>query len=776
MDLHQTKLSKEEWSYIESRINDDEKLIINMIKDGFYNRNIHINKNKSFLSFIKLERTSDRETYIYNEYFYPEMKNFIEGTKASLKQHLNKSEMIRFKNTENQIKRNRDIIYEYIIIHFAKKLYKYREKKDNKWNYYYYTLSHLLKNKIYLINSILVDTLKTMMHKIKKEVDLYYIFKNGKKMIEENTNLFQYKDKTLFNHQKDIFNIFQEYRPSLTLYMAPTGTGKTLTPIGLSEKYKIIFVCAARHVGVSLAKNAINCKKKIAFAFGCQDKNDIRLHYFAAKTYSTNLKTGKIFNINNLDGEKVEIIICDSKSYLHAQEYMLLFNKKEEMITYWDEPTISLDYDEHPLHEYFHQNWKENKIPQMVLSSATLPDIPNVIENFKSKFENSVIHEISSYDFKKSITIINKESKIETPHTLYESYNDIQLCCQYIEKNKTLLRYIELKTIIDFMICNDKYFTKETFHSTFVDIEDLTMESIKLYYIRILKTISESRWKEIYHKSTQELYKSTIKITTSDAYTMTNGPSIYFADNLDKISKYCIYISNIPKEIITNLTKKLQYNKTIHSKLDKLYKSLEDNQEDSKSNKLSNESRGGEVIKEIKKNISNYELSLKKIELEEEYIPNTKKHMDMMNIEKELRKHVFRSDITENNVESIMDIQDIDNNLKILLMMGIGIFSETINKEYTRIMKELAQQQKLFMIISSTDYIYGTNYQFCHCYIGSDLVNLTQDKMIQTMGRVGRGNIQQNYSVRFRNNDMIERLFIKREPSKEDINMNKIFS
>ena len=56
MDLHQTKLSKEEWSYIESRINDDEKLIINMIKDGFYNRDIHINKNKSFLSFIKLSR------------------------------------------------------------------------------------------------------------------------------------------------------------------------------------------------------------------------------------------------------------------------------------------------------------------------------------------------------------------------------------------------------------------------------------------------------------------------------------------------------------------------------------------------------------------------------------------------------------------------------------------------------------------------------------------------------------------------------------------------
>ena len=40
--------------------------------------------------------------------------------------------------------------------------------------------------------------------------------------------------------------------------MAPTGTGKTMSPIALSEKHKIIFVCAARHVGLALAKAAIS--------------------------------------------------------------------------------------------------------------------------------------------------------------------------------------------------------------------------------------------------------------------------------------------------------------------------------------------------------------------------------------------------------------------------------------------------------------------------------------------------------------------------------------
>ena len=36
-------------------------------------------------------------------------------------------------------------------------------------------------------------------------------------------------------------------------------------------------------------------------------------------------------------------------------------------------------------------------------------------------------------------------------------------------------------------------------------------------------------------------------------------------------------------------------------------------------------------------------------------------------------------------------------------------------------MKELAYQKKLFLIIATSDFIYGTNYQFCHSYISKDL-------------------------------------------------------
>lgn len=775
MDLKQNKLSKDEWEHIEKGISKNEKDIMQMIIDGFYNVDIKENKNTSFLSFLKLQYTKEREYYIYVTYFHNEIKNIINEDKIVLKKTLNKSELIRFKNTENQIERNKESIYEFVLIHFLKKIFKYRNRQEIKWNYYYYTLYHLLKNTIYSINTILLEKINVFMHEIRSEIDSLYLFQNGKKIIEENTNLFQYSDIKLYQHQREIFNKFQEYKPSLTLYVAPTGTGKTLTPLGLSVKYKIIFLCAARHVGISLAKNSINCKKKVAFAFGCDSKDDIRLHFFAAKKYSTNLKTGKIFNIDNKDGRNVDILICDSKSYLHAQDYMLEFNNKENIITYWDEPTISMDYKDHPLHEYSKNIWRMNKIPQIILSSATLPslkEIPEVVQDFKVKFENSIAREIYSYDFKKTITILNKESEIEVPHTLYDSYEDIQKCCLHIQENKTILRYIDLGLVIDFIMLNTEIFN--TIETTFNTIEKINMEEIKLYYIETLKMLTNEQWKKINKIDKTKLYPSTIKITTTDSYTLTDGPSVYFAENVEKIAKYCIHISNIPKETISRLMKTIDYNNILYDKLEKLEKSLEDKQVEDKSNKLSCDTRGGEIVKEIKKEITKIYRNIKKVELDEVYTPNTIKHMNRMNVEN--KKNVFRSDISEKTIENIMEIDNIDNTTKILLMMGIGIFKENMNNEYTLIMKQLAQQQKLLMVLCSTDYIYGTNYQFCHCYIGSDLSEITQDKLIQTMGRVGRTNVQQTYTIRFRNNDMIKKLFHKSDYNQEYENMKKLFN
>jgi hypothetical protein len=43
------------------------------------------------------------------------------------------------------------------------------------------------------------------------------------------------------------------------------------------------------------------------------------------------------------------------------------------------------------------------------------------------------------------------------------------------------------------------------------------------------------------------------------------------------------------------------------------------------------------------------------------------------------------------------------------------------------------------------------------------------------MGRIGRNNIQQNYTIRFRENDMIKNLFEEPKHNVEGINMRTLF-
>jgi hypothetical protein len=127
-------------------------------------------------------------------------------------------------------------------------------------------------------------------------------------------------------------------------------------------------------------------------------------------------------------------------------------------------------------------------------------------------------------------------------------------------------------------------------------------------------------------------------------------------------------------------------------------------------------------------------------------------------------------------VKEIMAI-DVSNQLQLLLLLGIGVFDITnTNITYMETMKRLTTEQKLFIIIASSDYIYDTNYQLCHGVLGKDLNDMTQQKTIQALGRIGRGNIQQEYTVRFRNDSLLKKLFLPCDVNIEAINMSKLMS
>jgi hypothetical protein len=161
--------------------------------------------------------------------------------------------------------------------------------------------------------------------------------------------------------------------------------------------------------------------------------------------------------------------------------------------------------------------------------------------------------------------------------------------------------------------------------------------------------------------------------------------------------------------------------------------------------------------------------------MDAKYIPNTKPHQETWIPGQPFQESAFVANIDERVVKSIMAI-DVDNTLKLLLLLGIGVFLESPQSDYIEILKELAMKQRLFMIIAASDYIYGTNYQFCHGFIGKDLENMTQQKTIQAMGRIGRNNIQQSYTIRFREDEMIANLFKRPTSNLEAENMCRLFS
>jgi hypothetical protein len=793
MDLQQNKLTKSEWESIEIPSTSEEKKILKLIINGYHNVNIKENETLSILSFLKLENTELINNYIFMKYLQPELQRIFKkyNTKYETlnlnKKNLCKADIIRFEHMEKNLIERREHVFEFILMNYIENILKYNNKETHvvKWYKYLYTLKILLKYNIKYVNSNLLNIINLMINYFNDDLECLTIINHAKSIIISNNDLIKYKDQVLFIHQKELFTKMKEPIPKLVFYIAPTGTGKTLSPIGLSEQFKIIFVCAVRHVGLALAKAAITMEKCVAFAFGCNDIDDIRLHYFSAKEYTKNRKTGGIFKVDNSIGDKVEIMICDIKSYLYAMRYMLAFNNKEKIILYWDEPTISLDYLEHEFHEIIKKNWTNNEIENIVLSSATLPTIDEMkdtICDYKSRFGGN-IYSIKNYDCTKSITLINREGFVEAPHYISSDFKQILASIKYIETNKTILRYVDLEeciTIIKY-INNEKLYKNSLYSAIeyFTDIEDITIDSIKLYYLILLRNIKSTEWGKIYNyliKNRVKKYNSTTYISTEDAHTLVNGPTIYITQEVNKIGFFLIQCIKLPENIINNISNTILVNSEVNKKILILEKDYEDgiSKEDMKEKKVANERGIPPELRALKNKIERLKETIKTISLPDIYIPNTKDHLFKWGHSK--IQNAFTSDISEYTVEQIMLIDDMDNIWKLLLLMGIGIFSIHTSSRYTEIMKDLAKSKKLYIIIASSDFIYGTNYQFDHCYLGKDLLNMTQEKIIQAMGRVGRNKIGDEYTIRLRDNSLVSKIFNFDENKPEVINMQKLFS
>jgi len=857
MDLKQRRLTREEWTNIEILVPEQEKQILKLIIDGFKDPTIHYNTNQSLISLMKIDANHEIHQYLYKTYFEQQIAILSAQihhnyTPLAIKKQMNKKDQIRVENTNQNIAQIKAQAFEFILLDLANKAVhpenintndkarndkarndkarsdKARSDKAPSHNLEslkaYYTLIQLLQpsTTITNINPLLLQFIGTVIEWCSRIITIDALFYEAHAIIETNHYLLKYQDIRLFEHQRKLYDFLHNHDPqvpALIFYTSPTGNGKTLTPLGLVTQYRVIFICASRHIGLALAKSAISMERRIAIAFGCETADDIRLHYFSAEVYTKNHKSGGIYKVDNSYGNNVELMICDVMSYTVAMHYMLSFNPEYKIITFWDEPTISMDVDDHPLHPIINANWCENKITKVVLSCATMPkelELLPTITDFKMRFIGATVKTISSFDFKKTIRIVNSDGYPVLPHTLFPNYRDVIECVNHCRDNQTLLRYIDLASIIDFIkqsgsIVNLSHFTPET----------LTMTNIKLYYLELLSNIDE--WHTIQHqplfrKATKE--GTTIRkinseshspvpvkgggvisrtqstppglqlsassthsngcvfLSTIDAYTLTDGPTLYLVEDTIKIGKFLFQQSKIPESIVQNIVACIEHNNKLEERIVELQKKMEDSSQTTTNGDEKRDKEGSREVRDMAEFIESLRKQIRPTQLPSQYIPNTTAHQTFWCSDINGDNGAFTANVDDAFIKRVMELGSlISGDVKILLMMGIGIFCEDLPIPYLEIVKELSYSQKLYIIIATSDYIYGTNYQFCHGFLGRDLANMTPQKIIQAMGRIGRGNIQQNYTVRYRNDDLLRRLFLPLEDgfNKEAEIMNQLF-
>jgi hypothetical protein len=777
----QSKLTRSEWISIEKPIDEKEKVILRMIYNGVQNKD-PIFVHNTISNVVHLDH-EEKDYYIYVYLLKTDIDALIKLFSLTPipvtppKKKLNSADKIRIENQKKKLNENIEMTIIQIAVLFFK---DYQNKKINK-ELYLYNLCYLINT--YSINKYLKIIIDHIIDKYIGLMDVIYFLENVNKFIEINP-IFDYKPITLYQHQTDIFNIFKTKTDiaKLVFYRAPTSSGKTLTPIGLcGAGYKVIFMCASRHIGLSLAKHAINAGVRVAFSLGCDTADDIRLHYSAVSDYI--LKANGKKKPDNSKGQKVDLMICDIQSYEIAMLYMLSFFENENIILVMDEPTISMDYEEHPIHRHISKLWSINTIKQIILSSATLPnreEMEPLIHKFEVIHTNCEIHYIDTIDETTNITLLDNTGNVIMPHNVFTTTEEINTFITI--HGKTHFKFLSIVecSIFILYVCRNVFKSEKMITEYFTYINDINIKSIRNLYYNVLKKIKSEDLAFII--SSYSSFRNTkkcdvgIDITTKQAYTLTYGPAIFFCKNISDWCDYFIKNSGIHVSAIEELNKIIDYNNDLFTKITKKQKLVEDKtaKDEDNENKIK-EQRFDPEVKKLLSEIEIMEKMFKPLKLNSVDIPNTRDHfMRWTNLKYET-SNVFTSNIDASYVKRIMTLT-IDTKYKILLLMGIGIFNpEEHMGEYNDIMKELAENKYLLCILATPDYIYGTNYQLCHAILTEEMTeHITQEKIIQAIGRVGRREKNKLFRFIFKNNSIIKKLFIK-DNLIESHNMNILF-
>ena len=567
----------------------------------------------------------------------------------------------------------------------------------------------------------------------------------------------------------------------LLLYKTLPGLGKTSMILSIcsyvkksNSKIKIIFCCSdlLESVRVQVLRLAFNFNIKFGIATG-SNKDD--------KFVITN-------SWNCPKDDDRELIVADYKS-----TYLILKENKNKYLLFFDEPTVLTDQIENTTTlTYLSQilYWLPSHV---ILSSATLPltsEIDNIVEHFKNKYSDAVIDEVISNKTLIGSFIKDFNSNVIVPHSYCKNFSELSLLIEKIKKFPLLGKFYTLPFLMNLNNLCIRYDCGLVLDSIENFDHENILENILFLFENLINlntnanTDADADIKNVFEEfiniTVSDIQENNIDITKLDINDYnTIYPDKFLTSHAFKYLGCCLIANDDPLDyvkthfypIINKLKVKVGID-NINYNYELFLKSVSEYNQavDRIKLKFTSDEKIDEAVEKLK--VPKFEF-VKALEVNSDtHIRTFAKYVK--SYESSMLKccvNPEKINITEFN---------IDDNLKFLLYMGIGIYSKNLDSDYTNKILEMLTDRELAFIIADESFCYGANYLISNVIIYDNIAdNHSINTILQLIGRTARIGKSWSGKVYLDNNtsNRIKEFFINPTfNSVEGFNINSSFN